>query len=272
MLQGMKEECMQSPETKVALKRKLEVKTEVRRDNWEANPRSGKKARIRDQPELSKEQREKLVFLSSCLQVWMSPSVDDAEEDLVREMLLDDRHSGRALTIRLDFQFQAFSNFAMYLLGGNTFQEASQLTKMRCFQSALLLRYAVHYNQASQMFESCEQWSYDKTTLKLVGIENETAIRFFKSALKLSLDSTEVGLLTALIILTNHTTGYQENALCQEEVYSDLLTVYEDQRQEEKRAGVRLGLVLDLLNQLAGLPRVETNPSQTTMAKAPGAA
>ena len=261
---------MQSPETKVALKRKLEVKTEVRMDNWEANPRSGKKARIGDQLELSNEQREKLVFLSSCLQVWMSPSVDETEEDLVREM--DDRHPGRALTIRLDFQFQAFSNFAMYLLGGNTFQEASQLTKMRCFQSALLLRYAVQYNQASQMFESCQQWSYDKTTLKLVGIENETAIRFFKSALKLSLDSTEVGLLTALIILTNHTTGYQENALRQEEVYSDLLTVYEDQRQEEKRAGVRLGLVLDLLNQLAGLPRVETNPSQAIMAKAPGAA
>ena len=35
----MKEECMQSPETKVAPKRKMEVNVEVRRDNSEGNPR-----------------------------------------------------------------------------------------------------------------------------------------------------------------------------------------------------------------------------------------
>ena len=282
MLQGMKEECMQSHETKVATKRKmemkLEVEVEVRMDNPDGNPKSGKRARNEGQPEMSIEQRDKLVFLTDCLQVWLSPSVEKIEEDTMQEILSTGDHPGRALTMRLDLQFQSFTNFAMYLLGGNAFQEASHLIKMKCFQSALLLRYAINNDQA-QMFDSCHQWCYDKTTLKLVGIENETAMRFFQSTAKLNLDLTEVGLLSALIIFTNHRTSFQENVLKQEDVYSALLTVYEEHKQEEggrrveQRAGVRLGLILNLLNQLAGLPRVETHPSYLpSMPKAPGAA
>ena len=283
MLQGMKEECMQSHETKVATKRKmemkLEVEVEVRMDNPDGNPKSGKRARNEGQPEMSIEQRDKLVFLTDCLQVWLSPSVENIEEDTMQDILSTGDHHGRALTMRLDLQFQSFTNFAMYLLGGNTFPEASHLVKMKCFQSALLLRYAVNYNQA-HVFDSCNQWCYDKTTLKLVGIENETSMRFFQSTCKLNLDLTEVGLLSAFIIFTNHpTTGFHENVLTQEDVYSDLLTMYEEHKQEEgekkvqQRAGVRLGLILNLLNQLAGLPRLETHPSYLpSMPKAPGAA
>ena len=269
----MKEDCMQSPEMKVAPKRKMEVKVEeVRKENSEGNPRSGKRARHRGQSEISIEQREKLVFITNCLQVWLSPSADEIEEDMMQEILSNGANPERALTMRLDLQFQSFTNFSMYLLGGNNFQEAT--LKMKCFQSALLLRYAVNYNKV-QMSESWNQWSYDETTLKLVGIGNETTMRFFQSVRKLDLDLTEIGVLTALIIFTNHPTGFQENVLTQEDVFSDLLTAYEDQRQEEggKRAGVRLGLILDLLNQLAGLPRVETHPHLLpSMPKAPGAA
>ena len=272
---------MQSPETKVATKRKMEVKLEleVRMDNSEGNPKSGKRARNEGQSEMNLEQRKKLGFLNDCLQVWLSPSVEQIEEDTMQEFLSTGDHPGRVLTMRLDLQFQSFTNFATYLLGGNTFQEASHLIKMKCFQSALLLRYAVNNDQA-QRFDSCHQWCYDKTTLKLVGIENETAVRFLQSTCKLNLDLTEVGLLSALIIFTNHPTGFQENVLTQEDVYSDLLTMYEEHKQKEERgrkvqqrAGVRLGLILNLLNQLAGLPRVETNQSYLpTMPKAPGAA
>ena len=261
---------MQSLETK-APKRKMEVKVDVGREN-------PKRARIGGSgSEMSIEQREKIVFLTNCLQVWLSPSADKKEEEMMHEILSNGENSGSLLAMRLHLQFQSFSNFANHLLEGNAFQEASHFLKMKCFQSALLLRYAVNYDQA-RMFDGCHQWSYDKTTLALVGIENETTARFFQSVCKLNLDLTEIGILSALIIFINHPTGFQENVLMQEDVFSDLLTVYVDQKREKEeggrkhRAGVRLGLILDLLNQLAALPRVENHSHLPSVPKAPGAA
>ena len=263
-------------EEKVAPKRKTEVKVEVDRDNSEGNPKSGKRARNEGESEMSIEQRETLVFLNNCLQVWLSPSADKMEEDMMQEILSNDDHSGRALVILLDLQFQSFTNFANHLLGNNAFQEAPHFTKIRCFQSALLLRYAVNYNQA-QIVDGCHQWSYEKTTLQLVGIEDETTTKFFQSVCKLNLDLTEIGLLSALVIFTNHPTTFQENVLRQEDVFSDLLTIYVEQKKQEdggrkQRPGIRIGLILDLLNQLAVLPRVDTQPHISSMPKAPGAA
>ena len=67
---------MQSLETK-APKRKMEVKVDVGREN-------PKRARIGGSgSEMSIEQREKIVFLTNCLQVWLSPSADKKEEEMI---------------------------------------------------------------------------------------------------------------------------------------------------------------------------------------------
>ena len=259
----MKEECMQNHDQKVALKRKMEVTIETKENDMG----SGTEKRARVEKKLSSDHKEKLVFLSKCLEVWLSPSIAQMEDELMRDAFLDDDHTREALAVRLDLQFQSFANFASYLLGGNLFEEIMVTTKKRWFQGALLLRYA-----ASYMFQSSNLWSYHETTLTLVGIEEETAVKFLQCLKKEDLDLTEVGLLTALLIFTNNMNCAKEKALMQEDIYADLLSAYVDQKRQEEghlkpnqHPGVHLGLMLDLLNQLAALPIMENHPHLTIL-------
>ena len=152
----MKEECMQNLEQKVVIKRKMEVTIETNENDM--GSRTEKRARV--EKKLSIDHKEKLVFLSNCLEVWLSPSVAQMEDELMRDAFLDDDHNRETLAMRLDLQFQSFANFASYLLGGNLFEEIMVTTKKRWFQGALLLRYAAGY-----MFQSSNLWSYDENIL-----------------------------------------------------------------------------------------------------------
>ena len=177
-----------------------------------------------------------------------------------------------AKQFQFQFQLQSFSEFEARVLFHHGFQVQTNTVDTTSFWKVVLLRYAAFYGQAS--IEYNDQ-AYDDTILKLAGLDKERALKFYSMVGKLNLDKMEVGLVNALIIFTKQPGSNVELGLQmaqQAEVYTEALTGYEYNKCGA-RTGVKLGLILGLLNKLATLVKVETlQPAPINNPFTPGSA